>query len=869
MALSLGVGGVSLLTMAAAVSLPVFAADNATDNAKTSPAAKVDKLLSAGQYEAAAEAARSALSSQEDPRMRALLVQALRSVGERTKAAAEAGVLIDRNPNVLSALWVGYEAFLAAGDEGRATTILQHMRKVAGAPGVSIEDAEDLVAAGQAALLAGDEPKTVLTTFFEAALQKDRRCKAAFLAGGGLALAKNDDREAASWFERGLAQRGPDADLYAGLARAHYNGDRRDMIAALDAALHLNARHASTLLLRAEHEIDGEDYTAAGVTLDKVLQVDPGAPEAWAFRAVLAHLRNDRAAEEKARAQALAVRTRDPAIDTLIGRKLSQKYRFAEGAAYQRRALGFAAGHLPAKAQLAQDLLRLGKTKEGWSLAEEVHNRDGYDVTAYNLVTLRAHLDKFARLEKGGFLVRMAPKEARIYGDEVIALLQEASGKLDAKYGFARRGQATTSAQVAVEIFPDQADFAVRTFGMPGGSGYLGVCFGPLITMNSPAGTGAAPVNWRSVLWHEYTHVVTLGLTGNKIPRWLSEGISVHEEMAREANWGQRMTPAYRRMILEGELTPLSKMSSAFLSPKTQQHLMFAYYQSALAVAYLVERYGVPALRAVLTDLGRGVEINQALAARAATLPELEKGFASFAQKRAEALAPEADFSEPDPEAVPESDVAAIARYRKQHPNSVPALLLEARVHMETGAWAKARPLLERAIALHPDQTDADSAYLLLAQVHNRLGQIAEETKVLEALAARASGLAPAYRRLIEVAEQKGDAAALLRNADRLLGVNPMLEAGWRARGRAQETAAAGDARAASDAIAAYEKLLLLEPADQADTRFRLAKLLKTRDRRAAKRHLLEALVEAPRLRAGYTLLRELSAGGQTEAVKQ
>ncbi|HEY0712127.1 MAG TPA: tetratricopeptide repeat protein, partial [Polyangia bacterium] len=392
--------------------------------------------------------------------------------------------------------------------------------------------------------------------------------------------------------------------------------------------------------------------------------------------------------------------------------------------------------------------------------------------------------------------------------------------------------------------------------------GYLGVCFGPLITMNSPAGTGAAPVNWRSVLWHEYTHVVTLGLTGNKIPRWLSEGISVHEEMARDPNWGQRMTPAYRRMILAGELTPLSKMSSAFLSPKTQQHLMFAYYQSALAVAYLVERHGLPTLRAVLTDLGRGVEINQALAARAAPLPELEKGFAEYARKRAEALAPEADFSEPDPNSVDERDAAVLARYRRQHPNSVPALLLEARAHLAAGAWDKARPLLERAIALHPDQTDAESAYLLLAQVHNRLGQTAEETKVLEQLAARASGLVPAYRRLLEVAEQSGDAPALLRNAERLLGVNPMLEAGWRARGRAHESKANSDPRAASEAIAAYEKLLLLEPADQADTRFRLAKLWKGRDRRVAKRHLLEALAEAPRLRAGYSLLRELSQGG-------
>ncbi|HEY0707190.1 MAG TPA: hypothetical protein VGG33_10345 [Polyangia bacterium] len=848
-ALSLGLASAAALVGPSPT--PLFAEESAEAIER-----KVEKMLGAGQYEAAADAARLALAGGEDRKLRALLVRALRATGEREKAAAEVAVLIDRNSSRLSALWDAYETFLAAGDEARAATILQHMRKVAGAPGVSIVEPDDLVAAGQAALLAGDEPKTVLTTYFESALQKDRRCKSAFLAGGGLALAKNDDREAAAWFQRGLAARGPDADLFVGLAQAHYDGDRREMIAALDSALHLNGRHVPALLLRAEHEIDGEDYAAAQTTLDKVLKVDARAPQAWAFRAVLAHLKSDRAGEERARAQALAVRTKDPAVDALIGRKLSQKYRFTEGAAYQRRALGFAAAYLPAKAQLAQDLLRLGRTKEGWALAEEVHNRDGYDVTAYNLVTLRAHLDKFARLEKHGFLVRMDPKEARIYGDEATALLQEASGKLDSKYGFSR------APGVTVEIFPDQADFAVRTFGMPGGSGYLGVCFGPLITMNSPAGTGAAAVNWRSVLWHEYTHVVTLGLTGNKIPRWLSEGISVHEEMARDPNWGQRMTPAYRKMILAGELTPLGKMSSAFLSPKTQQHLMFAYYQSALAVDYLVERHGVESLRAVLVDLGRGVEINQALAARAAPLEKLEPGFAAFARKRAEALAPEADFTEPDPAAIPEGDAEALARYRRQHPNSVPALLLEARAHMEAGAWAKARPLLERAIALHPDQTDPDSAYLLLAQVHNRLGQHAEETKVLEALAGRAAGLVPAYRRLLEVAEQKGDAASLLRNADRLLGVNPMLEAGWRARGRAQEGKAATDARAASDAIAAYEKLLLLDPADHADTRFRLAKLWKTRDRRVAKRHLLEALAEAPRLRAGYGLLRELSGAG-------
>ena len=108
------------------------------------------------------------------------------------------------------------------------------------------------------------------------------------------------------------------------------------------------------------------------------------------------------------------------------------------------------------------------------------------------------------------------------------------------------------------------------------------------------------------MLWHEYTHVVTLGLTRNKIPRWLSEGISVHEELARDPTWGQRMTPRYREMILGGELAPIAKLSGAFLSPRTPEHLVFAYYQSALVVEFLVQRFGQEALRAVLRDLGRG-----------------------------------------------------------------------------------------------------------------------------------------------------------------------------------------------------------------------------------------------------------------------
>src|SRR5206468_11031716 len=149
------------------------------------------------------------------------------------------------------------------------------------------------------------------------------------------------------------------------------------------------------LLLLADHAIDAEEYAAAGEMIQKALAVNPWQPEAWAYRAVLAHLRNDSSAESDAREKGLQYWKTNPRVDHLIGRKLAQKYRFAEGSAYQRQALKADADFLPARIQLAQDLLRLGREDEGWQLADEVHQRDGYDVTAYNLVTLRETLSQF------------------------------------------------------------------------------------------------------------------------------------------------------------------------------------------------------------------------------------------------------------------------------------------------------------------------------------------------------------------------------------------------------------------------------------------------------------------------------------------
>jgi len=821
----------------------------------------VRKLCQTGHYDECIESAQQALAGgawTEDWHL--LLVKALETTGRYDRASAAAEALESRYSDSLRALLTLHRVRAATGDR-RAAELLGRIRALLNSPGARFSRADELVTAGRAALLLGDEPKTVLQTYFDQAVKKDPAFRDVYLAAGQLALDKHDDALAAQWYQRGLARLGPDADLHLGLARAFLHGERKELTRSLDAALSLNPHLVPAWLLRAEQELDGEDHPAARKALGAALAVDAGNPEAFALLAVLAHLENDPKGEAQARDKALARWPGNPAVDTLIGRKLSENYRFAEGAAAQRRALKADPGYLPAKILLAQDLLRLGRESEGWALAEEVHARDGYDVVAFNLaVRLRPHVDALATLRGGDFLVRMDPQDAAVWGDAALALLREARATVDKKFGVRGAGK------VMVEIFPEQADFAVRTFGLPGGGAYLGVCFGGLITMNSPSGNSGATANWKAVLWHEYTHVVTLGLTRNKMPRWLSEGISVREEIARDRTWGQHMTPRFREMILGGELHPVGRLSGAFLAPKDGDHLMFAYFQSALVVEWIVERYGFEALKGILHDLGQGMEMNQALVAHTAPLPEVEKAFDAFARGRARALGPRADWSKPEAALLARSDAETVHRWVGQHPNNVWGLEREAQRLIDAQKWQEAKAPLEKLIALDPEQRGGDNAYLQLALVHRKLGETAKERAALERVAASDSDAQPAFLRLMELAVTAGDWAAAAQWAERVLAVKPMTAVAYRSLGRALEERverAATDKAAADGAVAAFRNVLRLEPADPADAHLRLARLLRKRDPRAARRHAVDALAEAPRFREAQKLLLELHGEGR------
>ncbi len=84
--------------------------------------------------------------------------------------------------------------------------------------------------------------------------------------------------------------------------------------------------------------------------------------------------------------------------------------------------------------------------------------------------------------------------------------------------------------------------------------------------------------------------------------------------------------------------------------------------------------------------------------------------------------------------------------------------------------------------------------------------------------------------------------------------MNPLVAPPYRHLAQASEALGQRD-----PAIHACKTLLLLDPPDPAGAHYQLARLLHETGDPAARRHLLQALEEAPRFREGHRLLLEMT----------
>ncbi len=767
-------------------------------------------------------------------------VRALLRIGDYSQALAEAQRSARQTDHPIQRAILLHDAMTPILPRHQALAVLSD----AVSPRSVTPDAtpSTLLALGRAFLLLGEDPKDVIRRFYDPAKAAAPEDAAPLRAIGDLALSKNDNRLAATNYRAALDLLPPDApgteraDLLASLARALSPTDPAGADANISAALTADPTNQSALQLQAENLIARDQFSEARSALDGILAVNPRHPAANALVAAMAQLEGDSAAMAAARAQALSSWSANPLPDTLIGRTLAAQIRPAEAIEFLRLALSADPTNIEANFLLGSTLLRFGRETEGWPLVETVFAIDPYHVAAFNLLELRDRTARFTTLERDGIQLRMDPTEAVIYGSRALDLLARARATLAEKYG------TTVPNPTVVEIYADQRDFAIRTFGVPGGEGFLGVCFGPLITAAGPGGhLGRA--NWEAVLWHEFAHTVTLTHTRHRIPRWFSEGISVYEERQADPRWGFALTPRLRQAIVEDNIPPIDQLDAAFRTGD----FPLAYFVSSLAVEFIVDTYGFESVRAILDDLRANRPFAESLAARLAPLPDLRVAFTSYAQRTAAATGRGLDWS-PLTESDQEDLVKDPSTWLEAHPTNYWALTAQARHLVATFDYAAARPLLERLVTLDPKNQDEPNPRALLATVYQNLNEPTLEKQTLRELAALDAGNLSALRRLLDL-DPTPDESAEITTA--ILAIDPLNPATHVLR-------AANESLPPPERNAAYTALLALDPPDKSTVHYNYARYLADTDPDQARRQVLQALETAPRYRAAQSLLLDL-----------
>lgn len=774
-----------------------------------------------------------------DPAVVVLVARARLATGQYDEAEQPLARAAEADPTGPAALEFGL-LLRTRGRRAEATRALQSLVSVPAGAGTAA-----LVRAGRAARALGrfDDANA---RFREAVAAAPGNADA-HAAWGELFLEKHNPKEAAQSFRSALAADAASVAGQLGMARALADDNPPAAAQLARQVLARNPRDVDAHLLLADLALDQLRRADAAASVADALRVNPRHPEALARRAAIAWLEGRTADVERDIRDARAL---DPSFGEayrVVAAAAARHYRFEEAATLARQAIAVDRDLVRAYADLGLHLMRTGDEAGARRVLELAFRADPYDVLTFNMLGLLDTLEKFETVQDGNLIIRLHPDEAAVMREYVPRLAREAVETLS------RRWNLTPAGPILIEMFPRHDDFAVRTAGLPGMVGALGACFGRVVTLDSPRARPPGEFNWAATLWHEIAHVITLQLSAQRVPRWLTEGISVWEETRAHPAWGREMEVTFAGALLAGRVLPLAELNAGFSDPKT---ISLAYYEASLLVDHLVRRFGEPTLRRLVASYATGVEGDAAIAgALGVEVPELQRSFDAFLAERFAPL--RAALVEPDGFSA-DMPVDALRTLAAAHPGSYPVQMALARA-LEAVDPAAATAAYERAAALVPTASGESSPLARMAALAVKAGDRSRAARALEALTTHDHTAVEAARQLVTLLDSPTDAARRVTAWQRVAAVDPFDAAAHTALGQAALTGGTGE-----EAVRYFRIALAGGPQDRAAAHADLAEaLVRTGDRNAARREVLAALEVAPTYPRAQELLLQLVEGGR------
>ena len=639
---------------------------------------------------------------------------------------------------------------------------------------------ENIAAVGQILELGGTNPKTILSAHYGQSFEYFRDLNAiVYVSAGDLAYRNAGYDIAEGYYLQALESEPTNQDALAGLMECYAKSHDPRMTEMLDRLDAINPNHPRADGLRAEQHLELGRTEEAYALIEKQLAINPVSHRFRALKASGLFLDDDLDAMEGLIEDVLSYNPVNSELYRTLGRFASRHYRFQEGLEFQEMALASDPKDYESRAMYTLDLMRLGREQEGRVELVRAFEADPFNVQLYNLLQLMDTLETFSTIERGGFVLRLPEQEEPVMAEATLELLEEALAEMEAKY------EIEVEKPVLIEMFDNHDDFMVRSVGLPGNAGHLGICFGKVVTMDAPSVRPKGSSNWRSVLWHEFVHVITLQKTKNRMPRWLSEGISVYEEGERSRAWWNRLDPSYMPLLAQEGLTRLADIDAFFTQAKSAGHLMYGYFIAGDFVRFYVDAYGHPALVATLAAIAEGADAEEALVAAAETTPaELDDAFEAHLKERfapfenlpqvAKAVA-EPGMLERLTDLLPGGNDADDEEAAAPAPPSSPFMdaMNEAAQAIEAEDWDVAEDALIRAQGLFPDYSGLDSPLQRLAQLYRQLGREDDYREVMEEVVLSSPQELNATLALVEIYRAAEDWPEVIAKADWALGIDP------------------------------------------------------------------------------------------------
>ena len=655
---------------------------------------------------------------------------------------------------------------------------------------------------------------------FKLATQGNPRNAEAFVAWGDLLAEKYNEPEALASYEDALKIDSNMPEAHLGMARNFAMTDPERSGTELERALKTNPNFVEGHLLTAEQDIDSEQYDKAQQDIAKALAVNPRSVEALSLLASINFLQSNKSEFDKYVAQVLAINPYYSSLyDTIADNCVSLRL-YKEAVDFAREALRLNPRDWNAMSVLGINLLRLGEDDEGKATLEQAYEGDPFNVWNVNTLTLLDSFANFDRYEVPNFKIKLHKKESAILRPYVTELLEKAYKTLSEKYEFKPQGPIT------FEMYPDHADFAVRTLGLPG-IGALGVCFGKLFVMDSPSARKPDTFNWGSTLWHEFAHVITLQITDHKIPRWFSEGLSVYEERKAYPGWGDDLKLDYLAAIKEKKLLSTADLNNGFIRPKYPTQVLVSYYQASLICDYIEQKFGFPAIKRMLTlyKAGKGTAdvFKEALNR---TLEEFDTEFFKWVDERVKSL-----------------DVKPFTE-----------LISSGQQALASGDTDKAIETLSRAVEMYPEYSDEHNAYEPLADAYLKKGNKKAAVDTLKQFLNYSETGYKASLKLAELLQEDGDIAGARHALEGTVYIRPLDLEGHQKLG----DILLGQKQFAP-AVREFETLLTLNAPDRAGAYYKLAEAnLGQGNRQDARRNVMRALEIAPSYAPAQELLLKI-----------